>query len=402
MSDFFAAACNHHQTSLRQSSEKRNGGVTDDDIFSVRRRPHKAQLLRANVERHTKLLQKEAPRSIKHEDCCGYCERYCEGKISLRRQREIEAWTKTVNRSMQECQRSVAVLRKPARYPNYHPPGTATGEKGFRMVPTPKSLQRKQLDFSAHSLLLIKEAVAAVRISPHVSQESLNLQRDLRDNFNFECCYENVANGVTDWQDTETCKNVDNNSADFDDKLSVTESSSKEHDGSCCDSCSSVAATQGKGEMTSRFLIKTDRSAQFNRCPPTTPSGELQECDAADTEFANETGWCLVGHGYAPRPSSRQQNSRDKNGGKIDSLICVPEPLGVLQENCDGAETANGANKETSADCEQKNEVSDDKCVTERKTNSPHRANTPAPPSGPRESAEKNSQHPLNSPQSGK
>ena len=371
--DFFAEACKQHHTRLRESASRR----ADEDIFSVHRRPQTAQLLRVNVERHTRLLQKDTPRSISHEDCCGYCERYCEGKITAYRHREIEAWTRTVNRSMQESH-SAGFLRTHTRYPNYHPPGAPAGEDGFRLVPTPKSLHRKQLDFSAQSLLLIKQAVAAVRISPYVSQESINLQRDPHDSFNFQCCYETVANGIAERQDAEKCNNVDNNSADFDDKLSVTESSSKEHEGSRCESDLSA---EGHGEVTSRFVIKMDRGD--TRHPPS-PSGEQQEGEAVDTEHTTPAGWCLVGHGYTQQPTSARQSSKDKNVDFQDQQMHTAESSGLRQENANGAENDTvttrpvSARKQTPVPGAGDNKHSNEQ-GKERKVNMPHCIITEAP-----------------------
>ena len=366
--DFFAAVCNQHRNMLQQSSANVYNRRIDDDIYSVRCRPRTA-LVRANVERHTKLLNTETPRIIKHEDCCGYCERYCEGKITPDRHREIEAWTKGVNQSMQECSKSTGAPRTPCRYLNYRPPGTAAaGVRGFRIVPTPDSMQKKQLDFSAHSLLLIKQAVAAVRIYPYASQERMNVHRD---SFQFECCYEDIANAVVERKEvtlrsTENYKSINNNSDK--DNGSVTESlPSNEGEGSRCASDLSNRATRGRGDLASCFAIKTDRAVCGDSTPPMS-YGEQQECYGENTEDVNETGWCLVGHGYTTATLSSDQNSCvNKNQAyqrpviqstRIASLSGLQRPTritelpGEQQENCNKGEsctnTATGVNGQTS------------------------------------------------------
>ena len=413
--DFFLAVCNQHKTMLQQSSAKVYNRRIDDDIYSVRRRPRTA-LVRANVERHTKLLQTETPRMIKHEDCCGYCERYCEGKITPDRHREIEAWTKRVNLSMQERHQSTAVQRGPCRYLTYYrPPGTAAGGKGFRLVPTPDVLQKKQLDFSAHSLLLIKQAVAAVRIYPYASQERMNVHRD---SFKFECCYEDVANAVvgrkkTSMRSTEHHKSIDINSAK--DNGSVTESlPSKEGEGSSCASDSSNRAMLGRSDMTSCFAIKTDRAVCGDSTPPTS-YGVQQEYYGGNTEDANRTGWCLVGHGYTTTaPSSDRTTCMNKDKSyqrpvKQSTLITslsgsqrptrIAELPGEQQENGDKvgcySNTPPGVNGQQMYACCVETKASGEVVGTETKLNVSQRTNC-ARPVGIRDFGQDESRYPTN------
>ena len=107
------------------------------------RRIH-SPLVRANVHLHNEHLQEKpvpCARKTPHEECCGYCDLYCKGKLTIRRFQEIEAWTKVVNNNMAALvPRPKAKTKRPKqpkiRYLKYQPPGTADEEEGFRWIRT--------------------------------------------------------------------------------------------------------------------------------------------------------------------------------------------------------------------------------------------------------------------------
>ncbi|ELU07105.1 hypothetical protein CAPTEDRAFT_220017 [Capitella teleta] len=74
---------------------------------------HIAPMSASNVKKHAARLQEEKmPRRMAHEDCCGFCERYCEGKITTRKRTDIEAWRQDVHNDQKQMPKLIFLRRK--------------------------------------------------------------------------------------------------------------------------------------------------------------------------------------------------------------------------------------------------------------------------------------------------
>ncbi|KAK2161208.1 hypothetical protein LSH36_120g15031 [Paralvinella palmiformis] len=103
-------------------------------------------LAEKNVRIHTaKTRPKDKKeRHLKHDDCCRYCERYCDDKITEIKRREIEAWRhdvpETMDRNVPKNARRKA--RPRLKFMRREPPGLPDSEPGFRRIRTPKELRK--------------------------------------------------------------------------------------------------------------------------------------------------------------------------------------------------------------------------------------------------------------------
>lgn len=101
-------------------------------------------LLTGNVEWHTAHTQDKTlvcPRKTRHEDCCGYCERYCQDKLTTGKQEEIELWAADVNRNMAAFTQVLPrdhTKQARMKYLKYSCHGTPDSDHGYGRITKPE------------------------------------------------------------------------------------------------------------------------------------------------------------------------------------------------------------------------------------------------------------------------
>ena len=120
--------------------------IEDDDM----------RLAEKNIRIHTAKTapkDKKRERHVKHDDCCGYCELYCNDKITDIKRREIEAWRQDIHHIMDETKprkTHKTLDKQKLKFLKYQPLGSPDKEPGFRRIKTPRDLGQQASGAMTH------------------------------------------------------------------------------------------------------------------------------------------------------------------------------------------------------------------------------------------------------------